>query len=146
MTGPAPLVVDTSVAIKWYVPEPGAHRALELLSSDNHLIAPDLLVCEFGNVLWNKVRRGELTSTEATDIARALVTACPVTLRASLACSVAALDIALHLGRSVYDALYISLAVAEGGIYVTADERLVNALIASDLAPYVRSLGSERCR
>jgi len=35
----------------------------------------------------------------------------------------------------VYDALYISVAVPEGGTYATADERLVNTLAHSDLAP-----------
>ena len=39
-----------------------------------------------------------------------------------------ACEIALHFERSVYDALYVALAVSRKLIFITADERLVNAL------------------
>jgi len=39
-----------------------------------------------------------------------------------------AFQIALHFQRSVYDALYVALAVSRKLIFITADERLVNAL------------------
>jgi predicted nucleic acid-binding protein len=39
-----------------------------------------------------------------------------------------ALAIALSTGRTVYDALYVALAVQRKSTFVTADERLVNAL------------------
>ena len=44
-------MVDTSVAVKWYIREPDPERALALPYADSDLIAPDLLVAEFGNVL-----------------------------------------------------------------------------------------------
>ena len=137
------LVVDTSVAVKWYIPEPGGEHALALRVTGNDLVAPDLLVAEFGNVLWKKVRRGELDSAEAAEIADAFVRACPVRLRPSLPYSALALDLALRYERSVYDALFLAVAVADGGSYVTADERLVNALAHGDLTPVVRLLGSK---
>lgn len=39
-----------------------------------------------------------------------------------------ALAIALSTGRSVYDAMYLALAVQRESTFVTADERLVSAL------------------
>ena len=137
------LVVDTSVAVKWYIPEPGGEHALALRRAGNDLIAPQLLVAEFGNVLWKKVQRGELDGAEAVDIADAFVRACPIRLRPSLPYSALALDLALRFGRSVYDALFLAVAVADGGSYVTADERLVNALAQSDVARVVRLLGRD---
>jgi predicted nucleic acid-binding protein len=39
-----------------------------------------------------------------------------------------AIDIALRHGRSMYDSIYVALAVASKCALVTADEKLVNAL------------------
>ena len=39
-----------------------------------------------------------------------------------------AVGIALATGRTVYDSLYVAFAADEGCQFVTADERLVNAL------------------
>ena len=140
MTATAVLVIDTSVAVKCYVPEPGATAAAELLGKSYLLLAPDLVGPELGNVLWKKVRRGEITATEAQEVARTFVQAPPVRLIPSAAYLPAALDIAVRHERTVYDALYVALAVDRGGRYVTADERLVHALVATELAPFVQQL------
>jgi len=136
------LVVDTSVAVKWYLPEPGSEHAVALRQAANELVAPDLLVAEFGNVLWKKVRRGELDDAEAREISDAFVRACPVRLRPSLPYSTLALDLALRFERTMYDALFVAVALADEGSYVTADERLVNAFAQCDLGRVVRLLGS----
>jgi predicted nucleic acid-binding protein len=54
------VVVDASVAIKWFVPEPLSKEAERLLGGGDALFAPDLLLIEFGNIVWKKVRLGEL--------------------------------------------------------------------------------------
>ena len=140
MTSRAVLVIDTSVAVKWYIPEPGSAHAAALRQAGKELVSPDLLVAEFGNVLWKKVRRGELDRIEAHEIADAFVRACPLRLWPSLPYTPLALDLALRFERSVYDALYLAVAVAHDGAYVTADERLVHALANSELAHLIRLL------
>jgi predicted nucleic acid-binding protein len=54
------IVVDSSVAIKWFVVEPfstEAHRILdEYQTGTLTLLAPDLLYAEVGNVVWKKHR------------------------------------------------------------------------------------------
>ena len=53
------VVIDTSVAVKWVIPEDGANieagtsAALDLLSQP--LIAPDCIMGEFANALWVKI-------------------------------------------------------------------------------------------
>jgi predicted nucleic acid-binding protein len=37
------IVVDASVAAKWFLPETGSEEATQLLSGANKLIAPDLI-------------------------------------------------------------------------------------------------------
>jgi predicted nucleic acid-binding protein len=62
-------VIDASVAIKWLLPEEGRDLALGLQNEYQEgaidLIAPELIVSEIGNVLWRRMRRGELTSESA---------------------------------------------------------------------------------
>ena len=47
------LVLDASVAVKWFVEEPGTAAALALLAEDESLIAPELVIAEVANVAWN---------------------------------------------------------------------------------------------
>jgi len=135
-------VVDASVAVKWYVPEPDSKTAVAVLEGDSTLFSPDLLIAELGNTLWKKVRRGELTAEEAADIAGGIAGTPPVTLRSSAQLLRAAVELATEYDRTVDDALYLALAVAEDTTLVTADDRLVNALRDTPLAPFVRHLNS----
>jgi predicted nucleic acid-binding protein len=52
-----------------------------------------------------------------------------------------ATEVALASGRSVYDSVYVALAVALQCRLVTADERLANALAGGLLAAHVVWLG-----
>lgn len=54
------LVVDASVAVKWFVEEDGSDRALQLLESGEPIVAPDLVLAEMVNAAWKSLRRGEL--------------------------------------------------------------------------------------
>ena len=73
---------------------------------------PDLMFPEVGNILWKKVRRGDLTEEQARRIAR-LVTMAPMKVHASAPLLDAALEIAVRTGRTVYDSLYVALARAD---------------------------------
>ncbi len=133
-------VVDASVAVKWYLPEPGSVQAAALLRGHPQLIAPDLLTAELGNTLWKRTRRGDLTAREASRVVEAFVSSRPITLWSSESLLRGAWQIASDLGQTVYDALYLALAVAEDCRFVTADDRLVRALRSTTLGPFVRAL------
>jgi len=135
------VVVDSSVALKWFVPEALSDRAASLLDGDLQLAAPDLLYTEAANVLWKKVGRGELQKEEARDVLSALART-PLAITASHALLEAALEIALAHDRTVYDSLYVALAVAHDSVLVTADARLVNALSKGPLSAHVRALST----
>ena len=135
-------VVDASVVVKWYVPETDSAAAVALLEAASDLLAPDLLAAELANTLWKKVRRGELTAAQAEEVVAAFSNACPVTLVSSLRLLPAALELALRWQRSVYDCLYLALAVAEGCHLFTADARFAAGLAGSPLAATVRTVGA----
>jgi predicted nucleic acid-binding protein len=134
-------VVDANVAVKWFLPEVHdihARRLLapetQLLAPETQLLAPDLLFPEVGNILWKRVRSGQITETEADTVLQALG-ALPLLISPSWPLVAAALAIACPTDRSVYDSLYLALAVQESAPLVTADEKFYNALKGGPLAP-----------
>ncbi len=136
-TPPSSLVVDASVVIKWHVDEIHADAARRLLSDDTPALhAPDLVFPELGNILWKKIRRGELTDEQARRIGH-LVALPPLEVHPSAPLLEAALEIAISTGRTVYDSLYLALAVQLNCRMVTADERLYHALKDGPLSAHI---------
>jgi len=135
------LVIDASVAIKWFVKENLHDEARRLLDGQDDLHAPDLLVVELANVAWKKTARREIDARQARDIALAYLDGVP-RLWSSADLVDRALQIALELGHPIYDCLYIACAEAVSGVLVTADGRLRAAVDATRFEPLVRYLGS----
>ena len=133
-------VIDASVAVKWFVPEAHTEEALSYFDDDNELFAPDLLASEFGNILWKKVRRQELTPDEARETIT-LFTQTPIDLIASRPLLEPAFEIATALDRTVYDSLYLALAVHQDCEMITADQRLYNSVQTSELRKHIKCLG-----
>ncbi len=121
------IVVDASVVLKWFVPEAGSDAASRLLASGERLEAPDLLFAEIANAIWKKVLRGQLTRAESqllvSDIEKIAVDTTPCRALASDAHA-----IALITSRSVYDSMYVALALRRDTRVITADERFFHAL------------------
>lgn len=126
------LVVDASVAIKWFIPEIHSDTA-SLISADTHaLLAPDLLSAEFGNILWKKIRLKEISHLIAKDILK-IFAAMPIQHHSSLSCLPSALEIAHKLNVTIYDALYLALAEQENCQMITADLKFFNSITRSPL-------------
>lgn len=129
------LVIDASVVVKWYLPEVHQTYAIKILDSDEILMAPDLLVSEVGNIIWKKVRVKELSRKEGLDIITAFARVSErVQIVSSSSLLEPAFEIATAYDRTVYDALYVVLAVAHRCQLVTADRRLFNSLAQTRLA------------
>lgn len=128
------LVVDSSVAVKWFVPEPYSAEARRVLDDYQKgtlfLLAPDLINAEFGNIIWKKHLFHGLAAADAQAVVegfrKVLLTVAPT---ASLLEEAYRLAVAHR--RTVYDALYLALSLREQCQFVTADEKLVNAVSSS---------------
>jgi predicted nucleic acid-binding protein len=121
------VVVDASVALKWLVPEDGSDAARALLAEADTLVAPELFAAECTNILWKKVRRGELQTDEAVYALGMILSASGLALvPMSPALAEEALGLAITLDHSVYDCLYLALALSRGFVFVTADARFAD--------------------
>lgn len=134
-------VVDASVAIKWYVAEEESLAAAQLLDVLEELLVPDLIFPEIGNILWKKIRRGQLPSDKAVAILK-LVEQLPMQIHESRTLIDEAFRIAIEFGVTVYDALYLAVATVEDAAFVTADRkllRLAKGRLATLIVPLERA-------
>jgi predicted nucleic acid-binding protein len=136
------LVVDASVAIKWFIPEVESESAVQLLHAGVAFAAPDLIGPELANTLWKKVRRAEITGDEAMAILAAFARL-EIEIYPSTVLLPSALELAMNLDRTVYDSLYVALAIARDCDVVTADQKFVAALSGSPFAGRVRLLAPQ---
>jgi len=131
------LVVDANVIIKWHVEEIHSGAAKRLLDDNApELHVPDLLYPEVANILWKKVRRGDLTADQGRTIAR-LIAIAPLEVHPSAPLMEAAYEIAIATERSAYDSLYVALAMQLDCRLVTADEKLYNPLKDGPLGAHI---------
>ncbi len=128
------VVVDSGVAVKWYVAESYSAEARRVLgeyqAGSLNFLAPDLIYAEVGNIAWKKHLFQGMAAADAQMIIDSFRT-----LTFTLTPTAALLDDAFRLAvthrRTVYDAMYLALSVREKCRFVTADEKLVNAVGAS---------------
>jgi len=128
------LIVDASVAGKWFLPpqhEPFAFQAREVFNrfqqGQFEIVVPDLFWPEMANIFRKAVLQRRISRAEARasigdlrSVRLAVVPTEPLALEA--------LRIALEHSVSSYDAFYVALAAESQFPLLTADERLVSAL------------------
>ncbi len=135
------LVIDASVALKWYLDEPLAEEARAILASDEMLVAPELIVSEVANAAWLRLSKGDIALPQAKEILAELPAAF-LALVPEAGFALRALEIATELAHPVYDAFYIATSERWGAPLVTADGRLLAKAAASPWAKHVRRLGT----
>jgi predicted nucleic acid-binding protein len=130
------IVVDASVAVKWlplFATEDLVDRAKNLLrrlaNDEISLIVPELFWLEISSALCKAVRRKDCNPSEAH---QAFIEIQLVSLKTlpSVDLVSTAQEIAIRYGRSIYDSLYVALAGTTGSEFITADEKLANAVAA----------------
>lgn len=129
-------VLDASVAAKWFLTGPEetlVEEASAILNgwvSDRlQLIVPDLFWAEMGSLLWKAARLGRIPKISAREALNAL-TEQKIRTFPTLPLLESAYAIAEGFDRSVYDSVYVALAIQTNYVMITADERLANAVAA----------------
>ena len=132
------LVLDTSVAVKFHVPEEHHEEARMLQHSFENgavsLLAPGTLLPEVFNAFWQKHRRGELTRDEVR-AGWELISELPLSLYAPEDLIGRAVEISFETGVIIYDALFLALAEDAETVVITDDGKLLKAVKDT---PYAR--------
>ncbi len=127
------VLLDTSVVVKWFVPEEDSEKALSLRRAQEdrelRLYAPEVLLMELANALRYA------SEFSAREIIEALET--PFELNILLIpFSLDALNLAVTLSMehdlAVYDAYFLALAQALEIPLITADRKMLSRLSAED--------------
>lgn len=122
----AGVVIDASVAVKWFLPEDRTGEALRYREGSNELFAPSHLLLEVFHAVWRQARAGALPFHE--------VSAAALILKGTFSSLVPVHELfepasALSAGLPfpIYDCLYLALGQREDAEVVTADERMFAA-------------------
>ena len=128
---PSRTVVDASVVVKWFLPEPSHQAARRLLRHYREesitLFAPSLVILEVSNVFSKRVRRGEMTTDSAKKAYQLLKIDSPI-LVDDRDLMDQAMALSLASGQALYDCLYLTLALRQDCDLITADRKFQAAM------------------
>lgn len=117
------LVIDASVAAKWYNVERLSERAAEVkeayVKGDLQLAAPFHIIYEVGNSIW---KNKQLTAQDANEAIASLLRLGMELLEPKTEGTCRAMEIARIKKATFYDALYIQAAEELDTALLTADE------------------------
>jgi predicted nucleic acid-binding protein len=140
------LVIDASVAIKWFVEEDLNEEAIALSECGHELVAPDLIFAEVANVLRRRVRLGHVVEKQAAISVANLGRAFQRMVQLPTVIGEAFEKSAL-LDHSVYDVIYLICALRQtDGILITADKKFEAKAVASGFGARVLSLEAAYAR
>lgn len=134
-------VLDSSVALKWVLPEADSGRAIRLRDEYRNglheLLAPDIFPPEIANALASAERQKRIRIGESYIYLNDVLSAAPAQ-RPSAPLLARAMEIAIASKRAVYDCIYLALAETEACELVTADDQFARGLRPS--FPFIVSL------
>jgi predicted nucleic acid-binding protein len=118
------IVVDASVAAKWYLDEPGKEEAAALLDDIEPLAAPEIVGVEVASAIARRARLGQISADDALRLL--------AEWQASLDDELIRLEswrtdleqgcrLACELRHALADCLYLAVAIRLDAFLVTAD-------------------------
>lgn len=134
MTSPLRCVVDTSVCIKQFIPDPLSSKVVglfaHLVNPQTEIFVPDLFYIECANTLWKYVRAGRYSAAEV-QVDLASLKAFPLRVVSTADLMEDAVSISLTYGISAYDACYVALSQQVNATLLTLDQKLVRAIASA---------------
>jgi len=122
-------VIDASALIRLFVPDGPVPEGLDAFFRGvelgrNTAIAPELLVVEAASVIHKKRRAGELSEEESAELLRDIL-GMPIRVFPHRPVIPRAFEVAGEHGLTLYDAIYVALALERSAGLFSADKTLV---------------------
>lgn len=115
-------VVDSSILVQAVIREEYSEAAISIVNQLKAIYAPQLLLYEVGSALTMLARKGLITEKEALEKFEAIHLI--PTLNIQEPTLKEAVNLAVKLKLSFYDATYLTLAIETGLPLITADKEL----------------------
>ena len=130
-------VLDSSVALKWVLPESDSGKAIQLRldyqSGVHELVAPNIFYVEAAHALTRAERQRRIAVSAGWPLWRTIMVDCPVLID-SFALMQRAFELSSQARIGVYDCLYVALAEREQCRVATSDQRLLNTFPAQTVS------------
>ncbi|MHA1401584.1 MAG: type II toxin-antitoxin system VapC family toxin [Candidatus Heimdallarchaeaceae archaeon] len=125
------IVIDASVLVKWFINESDSKYAIwirnQYIEGTIKIIAPDLILYEVLNALkYSKI----FDEKELKEISQTIIEYGITRYSFTKDLINTAIELAINNNLTIYDASYLSLAIHQKGILITADEKLLNNIPA----------------
>ena len=124
------LVIDASVACKWFFEEDLSAEARALAASRASFIAPDMILVECANAAWRRVLSREIPRAHGEEFLETLPHWFESLVPADGLLETA-FRMACTLSHPVYDCLYLALAERKETRLITADQPFVRRVAGS---------------
>lgn len=131
-------IIDASIAAKWIFYEKDSDQAEIFLKKIDTMLVPYLFLIEMSSIISKKVRKRELSISEALEKRKELEDL-NFQVFSEKAILKLAFDISISLPITIYDANYLALAIKKEGKLYTSDNRLVNGLSTTIFKDYVEN-------
>jgi len=124
------LVVDASVVFKILIPEKGSSEVSSFFANNTlRLLAPVLLNLEIANALWKRVKLKDMDLQDALGTYQLYLQNFEVELCDAASLTKSAMSLAENINHdSIYDCLYLALALKMGVKLLTADIKFIKRL------------------
>lgn len=120
------IVVDASVAVKWFVPEDSSEEAAALLKTNQKLLAPELIRIEVAAALTRRLRMEELDENMTQLLLgdwRDYLARQAVSLQPTVTDFDAATQLSITLNHQLQDCTYLAVANRLNVSLLTADKK-----------------------
>jgi predicted nucleic acid-binding protein len=134
------VVLDASIAMKWYIREDDSDSAQGILDSEVLFLAPDILFVEVAGALIRQNRVYKQISKDDVLVAVDHLLRLGIEAVSSVILLGKAVEISLALGHPIKDCFYVALAERWKTVLVTADLQLYDKLKKSKWAASATTL------